>query len=283
MIRSKEIERRIEANNGLKGIMTAMKAFAGLNIRKTTASLLSIRDYERDLGAAFGLMAGHLPETRRVFNDKGRRIIVLFGSDIGLCGSFNERLAENIANASGKDDSVFVVGRKIKEKLDLAGIKYAESFGSVTTIDGVRTAIVETFSRIIKLYVNDPVTDIVFVFSCLSEKNDAVRIASDPFLPPEPSSEPGNQRKKSILYLPAERVVNEIIGEFLYIRLYKCFMESLLSENWFRFRSMEGALENLDSKIKDLDVLYNFSKQEEITDEIIEIIQSHSLGNSRRH
>jgi len=40
---------------------------------------------------------------------------------------------------------------------------------------------------------------------------------------------------------------------------------------------MEKAMENVETKIKDLNALYRYSRQEEITQEIIEIIQSHSL------
>jgi len=47
--------------------------------------------------------------------------------------------------------------------------------------------------------------------------------------------------------------------------------------NWYRFKSMERATENVETKIKDLNALYTYSRQEEITQEIIEIIQSHSL------
>jgi len=53
--------------------------------------------------------------------------------------------------------------------------------------------------------------------------------------------------------------------------------QSIRTENWYRFKSMERATENVETKIKDLNALYTYSRQEEITQEIIEIIQSHSL------
>ncbi|MBI3580613.1 MAG: F0F1 ATP synthase subunit gamma [Nitrospinae bacterium] len=278
---SKEIERRIESNAALRGIMNAMKAFAGLNLRKTSASLPSIREYERNLKAAFADMTRHFPQTRGAARNHGLRIIVLFGSDMGLCGLFNERLADFVGKAAGKDDAVFVVGKKLAEKLDLAGFKYSGPLGSATTVEGVGSALVESFSRVANEYMAENVTDLAFVYFGLSESNDAVGIVSEKILPLEADQEPGFERRKPLLYLPPELVIREIIGEYLYISFYRCFMESLRAENWFRFRSMDGALENLDERIKGLDSLYKFFRQEEITEELIEVIESHSLADSR--
>ncbi len=278
-MRSKEIERKIASDNDLKGIMNAMKAFAGLNLRKTSASLFTIREYERNVKAAIGGIAYHFPQIHGALKSGGLRILVLFGSDLGLCGSFNERLADYVAKTAGEGDAVFVVGRKLAEKLDLAGFKYTESLDSITTVDGVGSAMLESFWRISKLYMDDAVTDVVFVFSCLSDKNDATEIVSDKILPPADFWPPIPEREPPLLYISPALVINEIIGEFLYISLYRCYVESLRAENWFRFRSMDSALENLDVKIKELDALYKFFRQEEITEEIIEVIESHSLAN----
>lgn len=280
MPESKEIEKKIRTHGDLRGIVNAMKAFAGLNIRKTAGALLSIREYESGVRDAIGNLLVHFPERAVVSKAGTGRVLVAFGSDLGLCGPFNDRMAEFAAKATGEDDFLFVIGKKLKEKLDTMRVPCAGSLGSVATVDGIRSAMLESFSRIADLYSKAEITGLEFLFFSLSGKMEAAEIAAEKILPP--GTVPYPRPEKPMLYLPPEIVFEESLGEFLYISLYRCYIESLRAENWFRWRSMEGALENIDAKIKDFDSLYRYLRQEEITEEIIEIIESHSQTASVR-
>jgi F0F1-type ATP synthase gamma subunit len=65
-----------------------------------------------------------------------------------------------------------------------------------------------------------------------------------------------------------------VLRELIAISLYRCFAESLRSENWYRMRVLEGATENLKRRINDLGSLRNYLRQEEITEEMLEILSS---------
>ena len=86
----------------------------------------------------------------------------------------------------------------------------------------------------------------------------------------EPSS------KKPLMYLNPEQIFKKVIEERLYISIYKCYIESLRSENWYRLRSMESASENIIKNISDLKAVQRYVRQEDITQELLEI-----LGGSR--
>lgn len=79
-----------------------------------------------------------------------------------------------------------------------------------------------------------------------------------------------------MMYLPPKVVLNEMIGECFYISLCRCYIESLGTKNRYRFKSMEGAHDNIEAKMEYLHALCKYSMQEEITGEMIEILQSHS-------
>lgn len=280
MSKSKEIEDRAKTDGDLKDIVNAMKAFAGLNIKKTARSLGAIREYEEAVKDALAATASYLPERVPLKGGPGR-VLVVFGSDLGLCGPFNERIAEFVVKVREQHDLVFVVGRRLKDKLDILGAEYAGFLDSVATIEGVRSAMLESFSRIAGLYSRKEASGLVFIFSCLSEKMEEAEVVLEKVLPPEQASGAKPPGERPLLYLAPETVFDEIIGEFMYISLYRCYIESLRTENWYRFKSMEGSLESIEAKIKELDALYRYSRQEEITQEIIEIIQSHSMSSAR--
>ena len=69
-------------------------------------------------------------------------------------------------------------------------------------------------------------------------------------------------------------IFNKILEEFLYISLYRCYMESLRSENWYRLRSMDGASETLKRQLSNLNSIQMYTRQEEITEEMLEILGS---------
>ena len=74
------------------------------------------------------------------------------------------------------------------------------------------------------------------------------------------------------LYLTPEELLPLLIEEYLFIELYRAFVESIASENGSRLRSMDNAGKNIDKKIDELMQLYRISRQEEITSEMLEII-----------
>jgi F0F1-type ATP synthase gamma subunit len=82
------------------------------------------------------------------------------------------------------------------------------------------------------------------------------------------------QRPLPLTYLEPVFILNKALEELLYISLYRGFIESLRSENWYRLRSMEGAAESLKGRISDLNSLQKYIRQEEITEEMLEILGS---------
>lgn len=275
---SREVENKLKTNNDLRDIVNAMKAFSGLNIRKTAESLDSVRQYEDGIKDAIGNLVLYYPETGAFLKSGTKRVLVIFGSDLGLCGSFNDRLAEFISTVKETGDDIFVIGRILREKLDAMNIGYIDSLQSVATPEGIRTAMLESSAKIAKLYSEREAADLVFIFSCLSEKTETPEFIFERILPPGTDLYSGPFRERPLLYLAPEFIFNELLEEFLYISLYRCYIESIRAENWYRFKSMERAMENIETKIRDLNALYRYSRQEEITQEIIEIIQSHSLA-----
>jgi F0F1-type ATP synthase gamma subunit len=66
--------------------------------------------------------------------------------------------------------------------------------------------------------------------------------------------------------------VRRVLEEFLSASLYRCYVESLRSETWFRLRTMEEASESLKKRIAELSSQQNYVRQEEITEEMLEIL-----------
>ena len=62
------------------------------------------------------------------------------------------------------------------------------------------------------------------------------------------------------------------IREHLYIALFRAAAESLASENASRLASMQAAERNIDERLETLGVRYRHTRQESITEELLDII-----------
>ena len=88
---------------------------------------------------------------------------------------------------------------------------------------------------------------------------------------PEPEPRSGEQIPYE--FLPdARSILDEIVPIAYKAQLFKCFLDSAVSEQIARMIAMKGATENADEMIKGLTMQYNRARQSQITRELAEII-----------
>ncbi len=74
-------------------------------------------------------------------------------------------------------------------------------------------------------------------------------------------------------FLPsAESILDEVVPTSFKVKLFKCFLDAAVSEQIARMLGMKAATENADSMISHLSMMYNRSRQGQITGELLEII-----------
>ncbi|MFH1702199.1 MAG: F0F1 ATP synthase subunit gamma [Nitrospirota bacterium] len=273
MISSIDVEKKIRAFVTIEDIISAMKAYAGITIRKTEELVLNIRKYEENILSALADVIAYYPDLLGEKSDR-KRILVAYGSSQGLCGSYNEKLADVVSDTKKEDDELFVIGRKLKSSLESRQLKYDYFNDSIGSVHGIEEALRETLSRIMNIYKQTEVYNLIFIFITISGTKAETSI--EQILPPDVSRVHAlkPQRPLPLTYLEPVFILNKALEELLYISLYRGFIESLRSENWYRLRSMEGAAESLKGRISDLNSLQKYIRQEEITEEMLEILGS---------
>ena len=88
-------------------------------------------------------------------------------------------------------------------------------------------------------------------------------------MPIEPSED---EKESSAIFEPSiEAILPGIIKKYLELSLYQSFLESYLSEQAARMIAMQNATDNALDIIEELKLDYNKSRQERITNEILDI------------
>ncbi|MCC7210642.1 MAG: F0F1 ATP synthase subunit gamma [Candidatus Brocadia sp.] len=274
MLSSLDIEKKTRALYTIEDIVSAMKAYAGVTIRRTEDIVQNIRAYEKNLLYAMADIITHYPEISLREQNKGKRILAAFGSSQGLCGSYNEKMVDVISRVITHNDMLFVIGKRLKLSLELKHIAYGDASDSVASISGIPSALKETVSKIMNIYRKEEFYNLTLVFTYIFEKKAEVSV--EHILPPDTRKIIAFKPTKipPFTYLRPKKIFEKILEEFLFISLYRCYMESLRSENWYRLRSMEGASETLKRQLSSLNSMQMYTRQEEITEEMLEILGS---------
>ena len=272
---SVDVENKIRAFSDIGDIIGAMKAYAGLAIRKTEGIIANIREYETNVLLSLAdVISGCvvIPHAKGKGGTKG--LLVAFGSSQGLCGAYNEKLADSISTLMKGGDSLYVIGRRLKSALESRSIGQEVYQESIAGVGGIDQAWRECISRLLELYRNEGYYTLTLVYAAISEKR--AEISVNRVLPPGICGERSDRglNHSPLLHLEPTVVFDRLLEQLIGISLYRGFAESLRSENWYRLRSMEGATENITRHITELESLWKYLRQEEITGEMLEILGS---------
>jgi F-type H+-transporting ATPase subunit gamma len=109
-------------------------------------------------------------------------------------------------------------------------------------------------------------------------KNAAVqKLVTEQFLPVIQDSQPGkimkNQTSADYIFEPdKETVIRELIPKTLRIQVFKSLLDSFAAEMGARMTAMQQATDNAKELLKNLNITYNKARQNQITNELIEIV-----------
>ncbi len=271
---SVEVEKKIRVFTDIGDIIDAMKAYAGVAIRKTEGIIANIREYERNVLLALGDVFTGDTATRFSRPVAAKRLFVAFGSSQGLCGAYNEKITDAVAATLKNGDSLYVIGRRLRSSLESRKIGLDAYQDFVAGVSGIEQAWRDCITRLLELYRGGGYYELVLLFTAVSEKQADISV--EKILPPDVSRvRMGTEKRQSpLMYLEPAVLFDRLLEEFISIGIYRGLVEALRSENWYRLRSMEGASENIRRHISELDSLRKYLRQEEITGEILEILGS---------
>jgi F-type H+-transporting ATPase subunit gamma len=279
------LRRKISSAGDLQSVVRTMKALAASSIGQYEKSVRALADYYRTvelgLGACFregDLAASRIRGTGRT--DAGAIGAVVFGSDQGLVGQFNDVVADcalKTLTALSAKPQVWAVGERVHARLADAGLPVVGLFtvpNSVTAISPlVGEILVESEARRsqgevveLHLFYNRPISGSVY--------------------------EPVNQRllpldgtwRRELADLPwPTKTLPEVMGgdtetlwalirEYLFVSLFRACAESLASENASRLAAMQRADKNIDELLEDLNRTFHRLRQSGIDEELFDVI-----------
>jgi F-type H+-transporting ATPase subunit gamma len=274
--------RRQIANAGdLRAVVRTMKAVAGANIGQYEASVRALGDYYRtvELGLAACFRQLEPASVAPVRSPGGRErttAAVVFGSDQGLVGRFNEVIADDaiagLAELSGTPQ-LWAVGERVAARLADAG-RVATLFAVPSAVEAIAGLV-----RELLVATNEPI-EIGELWLFHNRPTGAAGYAPvrQRLLPLDESW----RRELAVRPRPAGSLpeilgsghdtLRALVGEYLFISLFRACVESLASENASRLAAMQRADKNIDELLERLGGSFHRLRQSGIDEELFDVI-----------
>ena len=278
------LRRKIDGASELESVVRTMKALAASSIVQYERAVRSLDDYYRTV--ELGLVAWLRQTGAVILTDgmaranAGTTGAVVFGSDQGLVGQFNEMLADFAVHALGEmpgNKAVWVVGERVQGYLNDAALPVAGDFPVPNSIAAV-TALVGRILIEIETQREQGKVAQVYLFHNRPKSGAVYAPVMQRLLPLDETW----QRGLSELDWPSgnlpevigsgESTLQALIREYLFISLFRACAESLASENASRLAAMQRAEKNIDELLEDLNQTFHRQRQSGIDEELFDVI-----------
>ena len=278
----KEIKNRISSITSTQKITAAMKMVASAKLHHTQTATERTLAYSEQLAgilqsllAAEADMASPYTESREVRNVA----MVVCSSNTGLCGSFNSNVWKETEKLieTYKEQQLHIVfypvGKKIAKELSKAGYTYEEAFVSLAEHLSYEAA-AQLSARLQADFLNGKVDRVELLYHHYKNMIQQI-LTHKQYLPL--SIEVGQQSTTGyapdyILEPSASALQALLYPKMLNLQIYTTVLDTTTAEHAARMMAMQTANDNANGLIQDLTLLYNKTRQQAITNELLDIM-----------
>ncbi len=287
-----ELKHKITTADDLKSVVKTMKALAAVSIHQYEKAVESLMEYDRTLELGWQILLQRHPKLFKEPTHIPEKIgIVVFGSDWGMCGQFNERIAEytqkyfNVSSTVDSNRFILNVGARIGDRLEAIGYICKARFNLPSSVVGITPVVREIVLTLETWRKQNHVEQILVFYNRI--------ISGTIYRPTRLQIFPLNsrwlhelkQKKWTSSSLPCftmneDKLAAALFRQYFFVSLYRACAESLKSENTSRLAAMQMAEKNITERLSELNMQFNQQRQTTITEELLDIVAGFEALNS---
>ena len=289
----KEVKTIINSVKITRKITSAMKMVASAKLHKAQGAIENMLPYERKLNKILtNFLSADLPvESPYIKAREVKRVaIVAFSSNTSLCGAFNANVIKMLLQTVGEfrtlgQDNIliFPVGKKVDEAVKRLGFEPQETSPTLSDKPSYQEAS-ELAHRLMEMYVSGEIDRVELIYHHFKSMGvqillretylpiDLTRVVDEEEKQKEEEVQGGEIANDYIIEPSAEELIANLIPTVLSQKLFTAAVDSNASEHAARTLAMQVATDNANELIQDLTKQYNKSRQQAITNELLDIV-----------
>lgn len=265
---------RIRSVNSTKKITRAMEMIANAKLFRERTRMEANRNYAERMHyiAARAMLEAKdadIPYMKK--NTAEGTFTILFCSDMGLCGSYNQNVLRYAEEQLRKEDPLILIGTSLYRQLEEDGFSLQKE-GPVSSEQLTYAELKEYISTGIQLFLEQKVGKVQIIYTKFINTMTFVP-ATDVLLPSVMEEGEKETALVETLFEPsAEEILVELIPMMVQNSAYAHWLESTTAEQGSRRMAMKTATDNATDLADELQLAYNKARQASITQEITEIV-----------
>ncbi|MDR0700433.1 MAG: ATP synthase F1 subunit gamma [Tannerella sp.] len=292
----KEIKKRINSIKSTRKTTSAMKMVSSAKLHKAESMISNMLPYAESLHRimealladnhtkrqpADNVYSGALNRERPLRNIA----IVVFSSDSSLCGAFNSNVSRKLRNVvdnyrkSLADENIFVytVGKKVYDAIRKT-IAIAKNFENLAGKPDYNV-IADLADLLITRFESREIDRVEMIYHHFKSAGSQ-SLVNEQLLPVAFPAREAREKRDYVEYIfepSREDTLKALIPKSIKSKLYAALLDSNASEHAARMIAMQTATDNADDLIDELTVEYNKSRQQAITNELLDIAGGSSM------
>ena len=298
----KEVKTRINSVKSTRKITSAMKMVASAKLHKAQGAIENMLPYQKKLNKILtNFLSADLPiESPYVKEREVKRVaIVAFSSNTSLCGAFNANVIKMLLQTVGEyrtlgQDNIliFPIGKKVDEAVKRMGFQPQETSPTLSDKPTYQEA-ADLAHRLMGMFVSGEIDRVEIIYHHFKSMGTQI-LLRETYLPidlthiideeeqnkgqmNEEQKDKGEAERREvandyIIEPNAEELIANLIPTVLSQKPFTAAVDSNTSEHAARTLSMQVATDNANELIQDLTKQYNKSRQQAITNELLDIV-----------
>ena len=276
------LEKKIRTAADLLSVVKTLKTLAAVNIRQYERAVLSLETYCKVVDMGWQALFRNT-ELERMPGKRKTAVIIIIGTDQGMCGRFNELIMATALSESEKlrkeDVAVFfwTIGEKISTAVTDGGFETSLRYQAPGSFQSVNMMVGNMTGKMEDWRTNRGAEHFYLCHNILSVKA-AYEQVFYPFLPLDDKwagrrkNMPWPGKCLPLVGLPRADMFRQLFRQYLYVSLYRALVQSLAGENQARLTAMKAAEKNIEELEADLKKNHREQRQMSITNELLDII-----------
>ena len=281
----KEVKTRINSVQSTRKITSAMKMVASAKLHKAQGAIENMLPYQRKLNKILtNFLSADLPvESPFCVERPVKRVaIVAFSSNSSLCGAFNANVLKMFLQTVGEyrelgQDNILIypVGKKIEEAVKKLGFfpqgRYQKLADKPSYDEAAALA-----KLLMELFLEKNIDRVELIYHHFKSMG-VQELLRERYLPIDLSAVQNDEERGGVVndYIiepSAAQLIADLIPQVLSQEIFTAALDSNASEHAARTLAMQIATDNANELIQELTKQYNKTRQQAITNELLDIV-----------
>ena len=290
------LKKTLDTSKSIKQVVSTMKALSGANIKKYEKIVKVLYAYRSNIELALqalmmynNINVNELDFVKNSKDKKEKNLAIIFGSNQGLCGRFNDKMMNFVVDDIKSSDKtkIIVVGERLNMLMSNTKLNIEKSIPVPNSIDNISSTIFDIL-EVIEKEIKNKTSDKVFLYYIANDDTMNGTLTKTRLIPVDKKILENAQKKvwptNNIPYwqINSKTLIVDLLKQYIFVGLNNALINSIASEQKNRLITLQNAENNINDLIRTKNLEYNQKRQGTITSELLDVVTGYAVAKKRK-